>query len=84
MQLGHQAICDQRDLHKEVFTHINIYADLINAEYVTGPLTRILNRANICINIYTYIHKYVYVYIPDILLFFAATRRLLRQHFGLL
>lgn len=54
MQLGQQAICDQRDLHKEVFTHINIYADLINAEYVTGPLTRILNRVNICMYIYIY------------------------------
>lgn len=51
MQLGQQGICDQRDLHIELFTHINIYVDLINAEYVTAPLTRILNRANICIYI---------------------------------
>lgn len=80
MQLAQQGICDLRDPHIEVFTHINIiydlYADLVNAEYVTGP--RIFNRANI------YLYMYLPVYMADILLFSAATRRLLRQHFGLL
>lgn len=51
MQLAQQAICDLRDPHIEVFTHVNIiydlYADLVNAEYVTGPPKRIFNRANI-------------------------------------
>lgn len=82
MQLAQQAICDLRDPHIEVFTHINIiydlYADLVNAEYVTGPPKRIFNRANI------YLYMYLSVYMTDILLFSAATRRLLRQHFGLL
>lgn len=82
MQLAQQAICDLRDPHIEVFTHVNIiydlYADLVNAEYVTGPPKRIFNRANI------YLYMYLSVYMADILLFSAATRRLLRQHFGLL
>lgn len=82
MQLAQQAICDLRDPHIEVFTHVNIiydlYADLVNAEYVTGPPKRIFNRANI------YLYMYQSVYMADILLFSAATRRLLRQHFGLL
>lgn len=82
MQLAQQAICDLREPHIEVFTHVNIiydlYADLVNAEYVTGPPKRIFNRANI------YLYMYLSVYMADILLFSAATRRLLRQHFGLL
>lgn len=86
MQLAQQAICDLRDPHIEVFTHINIiydlYADLVNAEYVTGPPKRIFNHANIYLYIYLYL--YLSAYVADILLFSAATRRLLRQHFGLL
>lgn len=59
MQLAQQAICDP---HIEVFTHVNIiydlYADLVNAEYVTGPPKRIFNRANICIFIYVFVCVY--------------------------